>query len=278
MSEDKMDLAVDPSHCGAQDDRYGAVDGAERPTTASNPSASAAGPTGGGGKGKMRVMVGLLPERNGVPSAEILFDLIAIAQRGHPFVRMPYTRTDLARNSLAEHLLRETQFTHLLMLDADHRHPQDIVERLSRWVVKDPGRLVVAGMAFRRGVPFDPCIFMESNDGTGSTYVPAEWERGLMRVDLSGTAAMLISRKVFEQLPRPWFAYDYGSAEQPQYPGEDIWFCRQCQRAGIPIYVDTTTVSPHLLESWVNEQTFRSYLEAAQAKPGWSGMLEMGEA
>lgn len=220
----------------------------------------------------VRVMVGVLPERNGVPSAECLFDLIAIAQHGHPFVRMSYTRTDLARNSLAEHLLKEEQFTHLLMLDADHRHPHDIVERLSRWVIEDPERQVVAGLAFRRGRPFDPCMYMESNDGTGRVYVPAEWEPGLLRVDLVGTAAILISRRVFERLPRPWFAFDYSGADKQQYPGEDIWFSRLCQRTGIPIYVDTTTVSPHLMESWINEQTFRTYLEAEQAGPGWAGM------
>lgn len=223
-----------------------------------------------------RVMVGLLPERNGVPSAEILFDLIAIAQRGHQFVRLPYTRTDLARNSLGEHLLRETQFTHVLMLDADHRHPQTIVERLSKWVEQDPEKLVVAGLAFRRGRPFDPCMYMEADDGSG-VFVPSEWARGLVPVDLVGTAAILISRKVFERLPRPWFAYDYSGAAQGWWPGEDIWFCRACKAAGIQIYVDTTTVSPHMFESWVDEQTFRTYLAAEQAKPGWSGMIELGE-
>ena len=155
-------------------------------------------PNEGEGRGKVRVMVGVLPERNGVPSPDILFDLIAIAQRGHPFVRIPYTRTDLARNSLAEHLLSEERFTHLLMLDADHRHPHDIVERLSKWVIEDPSRQVVAGLAFRRGAPFDPCMYLEAGDG--QVYVPDEWH-GLMPVDLAGTAAMLISREVFERIP-----------------------------------------------------------------------------
>ena len=128
-------------------------------------------------------------------------------------------------------------------------------------------------MAFRRGRPFDPCMYMD--DGSGGVYVPAEWERGLMRVDLVGTAAILINRKVFERLPRPWFAFDYAGAESQQYPGEDIWFCRACQRAGIPIWVDTTSVSSHLFESWIDEQTFRTYLAAEEAKPGWSGMLDI---
>lgn len=224
---------------------------------------------------KPRVLVGVLPERNGVPSAEIFFDFIAIAQRGHPFVRIPYTRTDLARNSLGEHLLKDERFTHLLMLDADHRHPHDIVERLSKWVCEDATREIVAGLAFRRGRPFDPCVYISDDCGI---YVPSAWEPGaLLRADMVGTAAMLISREVFARLPRPWFAYDYSGAEKGWWPGEDIWFSRRCGEAGIPLWVDTGTVSPHLLESWVDENTFRTFLAAEQAKPGWAGMLEMAD-
>jgi hypothetical protein len=248
MSEDNGDLSREiASGCGPRNDETAAVRN-DRP----------------------RVMVGVLPERNGVPSPDILFDLIAIAQRGHPFVRIPYTRTDLARNSLAEHLLSEERFTHVLMLDADHRHPHDIVERLSRWVIEDPSRQVVAGLAFRRGAPFDPCMYMEADNG--QVYVPDEWQ-GLLRVDLAGTAAMMISREVFERIPRPWFAFDYSGAAKREYPGEDMWFCRRCKEHGIPIWVDTTTVSPHLIENWVTEGTFRSYLEVAKAQPNWAGLV-----
>ena len=212
---------------------------------------------------KPRVIVALLPERNGVPSPDILFDLLAIAQRGHSFVRMQYVRTDLARNTIGEGLLESKQFTHVLMLDADHRHPVDIVERLRRWVEEDPKRLVVAGMAFRRGKPFDPCVYMEDTEA-GKVYTPAEWPKGLLKVDLVGTAAMLISKEVFQRLKRPWFAMDYSGAEDRAYPGEDMWFCRRCKEAGIDINVDTTCVSPHLMEAWVDGNTFRTYLAQQQ--------------
>lgn len=210
-----------------------------------------------------RVMIGLLPERNGVPSADILFDLLAIAQQGYAFARVPYTRTDLARNSLAEHLLKEARYTHILMLDADHRHPVDIVRRLMRWVIEDPQRLVIAGLAFRRGPPYDPCMYFETNNG--KVFVPESWKPGLVQVDLAGTGAILIAREVFERVKRPWFAYDYSWADSNNYPGEDIWFSRRCREAGIPIYVDTSTVSPHLIEQHVDESTYRSYLEMALA-------------
>lgn len=209
------------------------------------------------GVDKPKVLVGLLPERNGVPSVEILFDLIAIAQRGHAFVRTQYARTDLQRNKLAEHLL-STDYTHLLMLDADHRHPDNIVERLSRWVERDPSRLVVAGLAFRRGQPYDPQAYIMRD---GKPMQPAEFKPGLAKVDFVGTAAMLINRVVFERLPKPWFAFDYRGANAGTWPGEDIWFCTSCMEAGIQVYCDMSCVSPHLAEAWIDQKTFETFRE-----------------
>ena len=207
---------------------------------------------------KPKVLIGLLPERNGVPAANILFDLLAIAQRGYAFVRTQYARTDLQRNKLAEHLLR-TDYTHLLMLDADHRHPADIVERLMRWVVRDPKKQVIAGLAFRRGEPYDPQAYVARDDGR--LYQPTEFKPGLVKVDYAGTAAMLISREVFPRLERPWFAFDYRGASDGQWPGEDIWFCQACRAAGIDLWVDMTCISPHMAESWINEKTYLTYQE-----------------
>jgi hypothetical protein len=205
-----------------------------------------------------KVLIGILPERNGVPTADILFDLLAIAIRGHSFVRTQYARTDLQRNKLAEHLLR-TDYTHLLMLDADHRHPSDIVERLTRWVKRDPQKLVIAGLAFRRGQPYDPQAYV-ARDG-GRLYQPTEFKPGLVKVDFAGTAAMLISREVFLRLPRPWFAFDYRGATEGKWPGEDIWFCEACRAAGINVWVDMTCISPHLAESWIDEKTYETFRE-----------------
>lgn len=207
---------------------------------------------------KPRVLVGVLPERNGVPNADIFFDFIAIAGRGHAFIRLPYSRTDLARNMVAGHFMADQRFTHLLMLDCDHRHPSDIVERLSARVVEDPGRLVVSALVFRRGVPFDPCAYIAHGD---NVYVPEVWDPGsLLRVDMVGTAALLISRQVFERIPRPWFAFDYSHVADNQWPGEDIWFSRRCMEQGIDIWVDTGVTSPHLMDSYINEDTFRTHL------------------
>ncbi len=201
----------------------------------------------------MKVIIGVPMERT-IPE-ESVWGLIGIAQQGYPFIRQGYTRTDVARNQFAEHLLT-TDCTHLLMLDLDHDHPPDIVTRLSRWA--DDGHQVIAGLCFRRSPPHDPLMFYPDGD---KWYAPTEWPRGLVSAGIVGTGAILIDRRVFERLPKPWFGYSYDGAAAGGYPSDDIWFCRLCREAGIGLWCDTTTVSPHMATRWIDEKAFRSYLE-----------------
>lgn len=221
---------------------------------------------------KSRVLVAVLPERNGVPTDKIFFDFMAIAAKGGAFLREPYRRTDLQRNLIVEHFLSDERFSHLLMLDCDHRHPPDIVERLRARFEEDPARLVVGGLAFRRGVPFDPCMYVAN--AAGDVYVPEQWEAGaLLKVDIVGTAAVMFSREVFGRLKKPWFKFDYDHVDEDAWPGEDIAFSRQCMEAGIPIWVDTGVVSPHYIDSYIDENTFRTHLahvrDTQQIVEGW---------
>lgn len=207
-----------------------------------------------------RVLVGIPLERN-VPHASKTFHrFLEIAAQGPVIMNQSYTRTDLARNRFAMKLL-ESQFTHLLMLDLDHVHPVDIVQRLARWVLADPGRLVVGGLNFRRSEPYEPCCFVRDKNGLLAS--PAKWTPGLMRVDYLGTGSIMIHRKVFEMLEPPWFfnIYDDELRWADTWPGEDIGFNQKCTDAGIELFVDTSTTSPHLTDGLVTESTFNNYLQ-----------------
>jgi len=197
-----------------------------------------------------------IPLERTVPGA-VFHSFLRIVQRGHPVMALPYMRTDTARNEFASHLLK-SQFTHILMLDLDHAHPADIVERLARWVVEDPTRLIVSGMYFRRGEPYEPVAWIRGSNGIYHSL--AEWDAagGLVQVHALGTGAMLISREVFERLPRPWFAYVYNEDGETSN-GEDMYFCKLCETHGIAMWLDTTTVSPHLTDGWIDERAYRNY-------------------
>jgi len=208
-----------------------------------------------------RVLVGM-PKSRTLPLCGAL-SLVKVAQRGYPIIDLPYSRTDVARNKFAEHLL-ESQFTHVLMLDDDHQHPDDIVERLSRWVIEDPAKLVIAGLVQRRGEPFDALVLFP--DGAGKVYSPIDYPDGLLNVRNEhgpgwvATSAILIAREVFERLEWPWFAHTY--PKRGEYPTEDIYFCNKCHDAGIDLWVDTTTESPHMTEVFITKETHQNYIKA----------------
>lgn len=200
----------------------------------------------------MKIMCAVPMERT--IDQHAFFGFLNIAMYGWAFCEQAYTRNDIARYKFAKHLL-ESDFTHLLMMDSDHIHPHDIVQRLARWCIVYPQIEVVGAMCFRRSEPYDPCAFVWNN---GYYRRLAVWEPGCFQVDALGTGAILIDRKVFERLPRPWFEYHYEDLEG--FPGTDMTFARHCKDAGIAQWVDTTTISPHIGNQMIDEATYRRYL------------------
>lgn len=203
-------------------------------------------------------IIAFVPQFPALPHADdVFFHFWAIAQQGLPAMRISYGRTDLVRNKAAL-LLLQSNFTHVLMLDADHQHQQHITQLLARHVLEDPSRLVVGGLNFRRGEPYDPCAYLRGEDG--KLYPPTEWERGLVEVDAIGTGSLLISREVFERIEPPWFFNDYSKVMEDHWPGEDMGFSKKCNEAGIKLYVDTTLTSPHMIDAVVDETAYREFL------------------
>ncbi len=199
----------------------------------------------------------------GIPLERNVWDVVfahfwEIARRGYPLIHRPYARTDVNRNLFGKAVLEDPDITHLVMLDIDHTHPFDVVERLARWAMKDRDKYpVVAGLAFRRTKPYFPCMFGTGPDG--DLHWPVEWPEGsIMKVDAVGHGAIIIDRRVLEQLPYPWWQYQYD--EPNEWPTEDMYFCRLCREAGIDLWCDTTIVSPHNQDKWITEETFREHM------------------
>lgn len=207
-----------------------------------------------------RIIIGMPLERT-IPQCGF-WSALQLAQQGYPFVKLEYSRVDVARNMFARHLL-DSDFTHILMLDADHQHPPDIAVKLGRWVIDDPSRLVISAYVQRRGEPFDPCVFFPNGDG--GMFSPVDMPEGLVQVRNEhgpgwlGSGAILIAREVFERIPWPWFAYEY---IQGKYPTEDVYFSRKCNEYGVELWIDTTVESPHQLETYITKATLHSYLAA----------------
>ncbi len=185
-------------------------------------------------------------------------------QLGYERIVMPYARTDCARNRGIQMFLEHTTDDHdtLVMLDCDHEHPPDIIERL---VAHDVG--VVGALCFKRGEPYSPCFFMRHE---GRLLAPGDWPEGggLLQCAIVGTGAIAIQRWVFARLDQagytwPYFQYVYPEGSD-EFPSEDVYFGRTCEEAGIPHHVDLSLTSPHCVARTIGERTYRRYTELAQ--------------
>ena len=171
-----------------------------------------------------------------------------------------YGRTDVTRQGLALAFLEHSANPNdtLVMLDVDHEHPREVLERLAAHDVP-----VAAALNFRRGEPYQACAFRRS--GVGDLHHLASFPPGLHRMDALGTGAIAIQRRVFERLQalgHVWFfKYEYGSPTDPlASPSEDMYFSKICEEAGIEMFVDTTIVSPHITLGLIDQDTHEAYM------------------
>jgi hypothetical protein len=182
---------------------------------------------------------------------------VAAACGARGFVRLgiPYCRTDMARNNIVEAFceLSQSEDDTLVMLDCDHVHPPDVVERLA---ARPEG--VVGALAFRRSPPHEPMWFVRTTGG--KLRAPAVFEPLVYECAAVGSGAIAIKRWVFDRLNEhaPYF-FKYEYCEGGFSPSEDMWFAGLCERAGIKHHVDCSLVIPHVAAQIVDGATWECY-------------------
>jgi hypothetical protein len=221
----------------------------------------------------------------GQEAAGALLDVAAVAALcSARRIALPYQRTDMARNTAARILMTQGKSDEdvLVMLDADHTHPRDIVRRLATQV--DAEHEVVGALAFRRSEPHDPCAYTFGADGV-TVDVRTTFSGGLERCDIVGTGAVAIRRSAFRKLAEagkawPWFRYTYQEGiENKLQRSEDWQFGLDCREVGIPHWVDTGYITPHLTTHEITDADWTAQLEriandpaAAESKYNLLGM------
>lgn len=194
----------------------------------------------------------------GVPAET--FEALLAACRGYD-VKTMIGRTELNRNRLCQYAL-EQGYDKLVMLDVDHKHPADIVERLARH-----DKTVVAALAFRRMPPYDPMAYRKEGDGFS---IMVDWAGELKRVTWVASCAICIKTRVLGKLPFPWWFYPTkrkfldGAPPPPsdqisaECPSEDMGFCENCRLHDVPVYVDTGTITPHMTVAWADDVLYKA--------------------
>lgn len=157
---------------------------------------------------------------------------------------VPGYPVDRVRNQICKRFL-ESDADYLLMIDDDvvppatvldmARHDKDVVAGLCYAYLPRLGYYSVAyPSGNEHGKPVERLGIGEQIEG-----------RGLIEVELAGTACMLIHRRVLEALDRPHFKMQLDDDCLLIKDSEDFSFCRKARAAGFSIWLDTDQPCGH---------------------------------
>jgi hypothetical protein len=143
---------------------------------------------------------------------------------------------DAKRNALMQQFLDTPRFGATLLLDSDMTFRPDTALRL---LAHQLPFVAVAG--FSRLPPFHRVAFKTPTQ----PLIRTPEHRGLQPAWSVGAACVLVRRELVERMPRPWFQHP-----RPGEPwagnGEDLFFCRQVEAAGVPLMVDLDVPLSHV--------------------------------
>lgn len=196
-----------------------------------------------------------IPTYNGKVDNDFFQSCMALQKTGPFEVEIFQTKrivVHYARERIVEAVLKAGHFDYIWWLDDDMTFPPDTLARLLAH--RKP---VVTAVAYQRREPYAPCIFdwsplpkheqgavAKSIAEVGGFYehVHNAEHTGLRKIDGCGSACTLVATSVYKQLD--------ASGKRPFYSnksfGEDLYFTRLCNEAGIPIYADTDLIIGHL--------------------------------
>ena len=140
------------------------------------------------------------------------------------------SRTQLAREAL------DSVATHLLCLDSDMYFPASVFLDLVSHK-KD----IVAANYSTRYAPYQSVAFTNADNMDERLTTT----NGLHKVWAVGMGCMLVTRQVFEDIPKPWFAHEYNKTLD-KHSGEDIYFCNHAMHHGYDTYVDASIKLAHV--------------------------------
>lgn len=174
--------------------------------------------------------------------------------------------------------VQKTRGNFLLFIDDDMVFAPSAIKDLMASYEELMGQLeepfMVGALCFRRSKPYPPTMLMRESATEGPYTNLEEWEDGLVEVDATGCAFLLIPVEVFEAIagtPMPSYEERQRLGGMPSFfrwakqYGEDLQFCQDAKAAGVRIFVDTRIEIKHVTEIEVGT---REYLEQmAQRTP-----------
>jgi GT2 family glycosyltransferase len=163
-----------------------------------------------------------------------------------------------ARNAIVKAALQHNA-DYLLMLDDDHiiginDTNWDFLQRLIKHLENDPKKGIVGGLYYQRGGDTYP-VCMQEHEGGYFFIHHSEITGKLQKMSVVGGGCMLLRMSMFDKLEEPWFGPEY------EY-GTDIQICRQAEKAGFEVWIDTSVEIGHLMKE-------RQVISSHSVEGGW---------
>lgn len=195
----------------------------------------------------MDIRLGIcLPLNNDMVHSQFLDSFIRMEKPDYTYHRPQFPANATAniaaiRNGIVRSAL-EADRTHILTMDTDQTYPVDTITKLLKHA--EAGCKIVTAKVHRRYPPFDPLLLRGEVDHY--EMVPdEEWMKGgLIKIDATGSACMLVDTNVFLDMDYPW--YEDGVSPEGKALGEDINFCYKARKMGFDIWADTSILVGHL--------------------------------
>lgn len=168
-----------------------------------------------------------------------------------PYAGMPY---DHSRNTAVQNFL-SSDYEHLFFIDSDVVVPSAGVLRLL-----EHRKPIVSAMYCRRSPPHALPVMIRHDVGWVTNFTPGT----TIDVDLVGAGALLVHRRVFEDVPpqrpgKPWFDWRVdlkGHMPDGACLSEDFTWCSHVKNYGFQIWVDTSIVCKHIGAAQAGPGTF----------------------
>jgi hypothetical protein len=167
-----------------------------------------------------------------------------IKQKGVPVVKATHFPTARERIVVSRNLLRkevlEKGYDYFLSLEQDVIPPKDVIERLLQHDKK-----VVSGVYFTKytlhGQEVLKPLLWDAKEGEEMEFVAEEEveKEQLLQVKAAGLGCVLIHKDVLEKIPFRLFT--------DRHTYDDMAFCSDLHKEGIPLYVDTSVKCKHLI-------------------------------
>lgn len=141
-----------------------------------------------------------------------------------------------ARNLIVHEFLK-TDHEFLLMMDADIVPPANILD------MADLNVDIVSAVCFvNKEGDIVPMILERVSDGY--KIVQSLAANSLLQIDAVGTGCIMIKRRVFDALEKPYFSYVMSPDGMLQL-GEDFNFCSRVKQHGFVIHAHTGFIAEH---------------------------------